>query len=762
MKTRIGTSFGFALLLAVGVFATMLALGMFSTAKVSANPGAVTIPSGGVTNTPDVPGDGATYTIRFQPAQDLVQGNSLYVLFDSAIGVPSSMERERVTISASGGGTSNPLSDPEISTNDDGDTVVKVTLGDTNPGTSATDNEIVTWGSEVNSSVNTGHILTFSTLAGITNSTSPSETTAWVKMSDDGVTYGDKDSVEVYSWLKLNDTSDKRGKALTLTGKGWKSGTATVFIDMNHSRTFESGTDKELGQSDAAISGGAFTASFTADTNFSVGANSINVIDGVGNTAGDAAAERAAGSRYTSQKFTLTGNASLSASSAARGESVTVTVADFGGSTGTGNIESIKFGSAMATLPSTVSFTNNTGTFAVTVPSTTPLGSQTVTVASSSESNRTTSITIAGLAVTASPSTAVANQAITVSGSGFTGSTDLASITVGGQTVSTLTDSTSVTDKATDNSGNLVATFKVPTDETTRTPGEHKVIITDDSGRIGEVVLTVPSRTLTLDPTESRRGSTITFTGTGYQGASTVSLTYGSSSTPRTTVTAASDGDISGSFTVGTTIGIPSTNTVTATISCTASGGETCTETTGTATHKVPAAAVTVEPTTAASGEEITVTGAGFPGYVSLTSLTIATVTALPTPAPATDGDGNFTLTALVPQLGTGSQALLVTAGSVTATTSFTVGAAAVVVEVSSDLTETLFADEITADNLVRVWNYDNETGLWSFYDPRPAFASANDYTDTTGGDIVWVNVTAETTFQGSTLYEGWNLIALD
>ena len=753
MKTNIGTSFWFALLLAIGVIATMLALGMFTAANVSANPGAVTL--GTVTNTPNTPGELATYTIRFQPTQDLVQGNSLYVKFDSNIKMGTSIEKERVTISTSGGGTSNPLSDPEISTDDSGNTIVKVTLGDTDPSATGTQNQVVAWDS---TSTNGGHIMTFSTLAGITNSTSPSLTSAWVSMSDDGVTYGTDVDVPVYRWLQLNDTSDKRGKALTLTGKGWKSGTATVFIDMNGNKTFESGTDRELASSDAAISGGAFTASFTADTNFSVGNNSINAVDGIGTTATD----NTIGARYTSQNFTLTGNVTLSTSSASRGESITVTVADFGGSGGTGDITSIKFGGAMATLPSTVSFTNNTGNFAVTVPATTPLGSQTLTVASSSESNRTATVTIAGLSVTTTPSTAVANQAITVSASGFTGSTDLASITVGGQAVTTLTDATAVTDKSTDNSGNLVATFKIPTDETTRTPGSHKVTITDDTGRIGEATVTIPSRSLTIDPTESRRGSTITFTGDGYQASSTVSITYGSSTTPRTTITADSAGNISGSFTIATTIGIPSTNTVTATISCTSSSTDTCTQVTGTNTHKVPAAVVTVEPTSAASGETITVTGVGFPGFVSLTALTIATVSALPTPAPATDGDGNFTLSALVPQLGTGSQALLVTGGGVTATTSFSVVAAATTPTVTTDATETVFADEIAADNLVRVWRFDNATQAWSFYDPRPAFAAANTYTDATSANIVWVNVTAETTFQGSTLFAGWNLISLD
>ena len=164
----------------------------------------------------------------------------------------------------------------------------------------------------------------------------------------------------------------------------------------------------------------------------------------------------------------------------------------------------------------------------------------------------------------------------------------------------------------------------------------------------------------------------------------------------------------------------------------------------------------------AAPGDTITITGLGFPGFVPIATLTIATVSALGTQAPATDADGVFTATSLVPQLDTGSQALLVTAGGTTATTSFTVVKAAVVPVVTSNNTTDVFADEVASDNLVRVWRFSNADQTWSFLDPRPAFAAANTLTTSSTGDIVWVNVTAETTFQSQTLFPGWNLISLN
>ena len=80
----------------------------------------------------------------------------------------------------------------------------------------------------------------------------------------------------------------------------------------------------------------------------------------------------------------------------------------------------------------------------------------------------------------------------------------------------------------------------------------------------------------------------------------------------------------------------------------------------------------------------------------------------------------------------------------------------------NSTATEDVFADSIAADNLVRVWKFSNADQSWSFYDPREAFSAANTLADTVSGDIVWVNVTAEESFQSGTLYPGWNLISLD
>ena len=64
--------------------------------------------------------------------------------------------------------------------------------------------------------------------------------------------------------------------------------------------------------------------------------------------------------------------------------------------------------------------------------------------------------------------------------------------------------------------------------------------------------------------------------------------------------------------------------------------------------------------------------------------------------------------------------------------------------------------------NLKTVWRFKNLTKAWEFYVPREAFLEVNTFPDATSGDIVYVNVTADTTFQALALFEGWNLILLD
>ena len=71
-----------------------------------------------------------------------------------------------------------------------------------------------------------------------------------------------------------------------------------------------------------------------------------------------------------------------------------------------------------------------------------------------------------------------------------------------------------------------------------------------------------------------------------------------------------------------------------------------------------------------------------------------------------------------------------------------------------------VFGELVGAGLLVAVWRYDNATQSWDAYDPS-APVELNDLTHAAPKDIVWVEVTETTQFQGGTLRKGWNLISL-
>lgn len=70
----------------------------------------------------------------------------------------------------------------------------------------------------------------------------------------------------------------------------------------------------------------------------------------------------------------------------------------------------------------------------------------------------------------------------------------------------------------------------------------------------------------------------------------------------------------------------------------------------------------------------------------------------------------------------------------------------------------------ISANNLVRVWNFDNSSKAWAFFDPRPAFAAASTITGLVSGEVYWIKVASEqtATLNGKEvrLFAGWNVVA--
>jgi len=105
MKTKIGMSFGLALMLAVGVFATMLALGMFTSSPAEA--AHVTSGDNDVTSTtavasPNDPGAATKMTMTFVTNTQLdALTDTIIIEFDDDVTVPTVIDKSTVTITAS-------------------------------------------------------------------------------------------------------------------------------------------------------------------------------------------------------------------------------------------------------------------------------------------------------------------------------------------------------------------------------------------------------------------------------------------------------------------------------------------------------------------------------------------------------------------------------------------------------------------------------------------------------------------------------------
>ena len=223
-----------------------------------------------------------------------------------------------------------------------------------------------------------------------------------------------------------------------------------------------------------------------------------------------------------------------------------------------------------------------------------------------------------------------------------------------------------------------------------------------------------------------------------------------------------SAGEFEIAFTVPLDAVIPSTNTVTATVVQKPASS--------TATHSVPTASISVAPTEGPPGSSVTVTATNFDAFAPVSSITLGNVQVLPSPGPNTDADGAFSGDIQVPGLPTGNQLIVAKVRGITAGATFKITASLIpatptptptptpglVVEPTTGL-----APLLNADNLVRVWSFNNSTKAWTFFDPRPA---ANTIIGMTAAEVYWINVFSDQTVtlnsQQRVLTAGWNLLS--
>ena len=576
--------------------------------------------------------------------------------------------------------------------------------------------------------------------AGVTNAASGgSKTVEWVENFPGGA---EKDAdVTINRVIKLSKTSGTRGTMITATFKGFANGSATV---------------NQNGAKLAEVTIADNTGTLEIDTTASkFKANEDNTI-----TAQDAAGESQTGDGAV---FTIKPKAVVDPEESPVSKEVTIKLSDWPGSKG---ITKVTIG-ASTVYDSSVEGTTSQSTdgdgkaeFKVMVPANANRGTQTVKVTGTDPDGRgsmtapsaTASLSVGVLALTVQPAMVVPGQQITIEGSGFVATDTISSVTVGNQTV-TISPAAEVS-----SAGDVVIAINLPSNPSGDGIGSGKktvVVTATGSGRVAEGSIEIPKAAISLDPVTSRRGTTVNVSGSGFPSGDLVQVKYENNDTFVTVAAGSADasGSVSINFTVPSYARIGSEHNVEATSVGVFKG------VTGKATHETPGAMVSLSTDSVASGQSIIVSGMNFPAFATVAIMEIGSVDVRPVPAPHTSIDGDFESTVLVPQLELGNQTVSVRVSQTTITTFLEIGTATTVV--STDPAE-VFAD--IGDRLARVWYQDRATQEWSFYDPDPAFASFNKLTEVNSGQVVTIIITdgEPIPFQGETLYQGTNSIALE
>jgi hypothetical protein len=586
------------------------------------------------------------------------------------------------------------------------------------------------------------------------------------------------DEIKLYRDVTLSGVSGSRGDTITATASGYSSGTATFWMDADVDGVRDS-TETDL--CTGSISSNVATCDFTvSNPPFAVGegtdkdgdfsavttavttldstttaANVINAVDGEGNT-----------SEWTDQDdldksvFELEGSITIVPSTASPGDVVTVQVTDgtasdtiAGGASGDCRVVGVD-AECSGTLSS-----SGIGDVSFTIPNV-PAGVQKLYVDAASELDA--NITIVAAQLTATPTDEmVPNQRVTLSGSGFTASGTVSSITIGGETIRTARYNDGSTINI-DNGGSFSTSVDIPQSAATETTGAKTIKVTDNSGRTGEMNVTIATRTMTVTPAEGRVGSNVTVKGVGFPAknndgsSNTVSVTYTSgSSTNTATVTPDAGGNFTTTVQVPSGAAIPSTNTVQAAynVMVASSGADSNADNLSTETHKVPAATIEISSSSGGAGSTVTVTGAGFKRYTTVTTLEVGDIDVTPSPKPTSDTNGAISFDFVIPGTDTGVQTVELNVGGTTASKGYTVTSDIVsdVVTPTADALEPL----LTAGTLASAFYFNNSTKEFDFHIVDDAFTDANTLAEVQGGEPLWIEVTTDTTAElGGTSFD--------
>ena len=168
--------------------------------------------------------------------------------------------------------------------------------------------------------------------------------------------------------------------------------------------------------------------------------------------------------------------------------------------------------------------------------------------------------------------------------------------------------------------------------------------------------------------------------------------------------------------------------------------------------HTVPGASAELSADEVQSGGLITVTGAGYQPFSTVT-IKIGASTASDT----ADVDGNFSIEVRVPLAAPGNQLLTIEAPPVATETKLVTIVAEPAAEEDRSIAN-IFAELIDDGVLLNVLKFDNDTKEYAIY--NPAAPELSDDFEVNQFDSVWVEVSTASTWLGAPLSQGWNNVA--
>ena len=777
MNIMTGKSFRLAMLLAVGVLALLLATGTFSPQKAAAQQ----VDADSVEVHPETAAGGEVTPIRvtFDLTADILSGEEITITLED-FDIPAEIDPAHISIrsgseAAQVGRPANVMVDEDsvtLEVGNDGDGVGMELAGEDNS-------------------------VTFARAAGIKPPV-PAGVYDVTVAAPTGVAVTAEMPFTVAATVKVTPEAGDSTTTFTVTGTSFTDGTVDIYVTSG-TETFSVGTPdgNQLVEDGVRVSGGKFSLDVKIPTSnagaieppFGNGTNTVHVIGDKVTGANDAAAE-------VMGEFAITGKVAVEVDDKAVDSLIlgqqNVKVELTQGPAGTAVITEVTIGDVSVSISPTVEtlrdtdplnnsadeveLENNGVTFYMDVPAGAPSGEQTLTLIAPDNTNQpndegtdldvlgSATVEIVALELELNPSTVVQGMTVRLTASGFGGDKD------------TKADSLKIDDDAAGatvfddagegalSSGRYNFTFVVPD----LAAGEATVTLIQDDGKIGTGKLTVSAPTIEIDPAESRVDTDVVVTGTGFPATDPIYIRYGEYDGVETAniqgrLVGVVNADSTGNW--EHTIAVP-TNASNGTNDMWAYRPEII----GTPTkllrvaeameHTVPGGEISYSDSEGVAGDTITVSGEAYTPYTAVN----ITLGGANVGSGVTDHNGDFSIPIEIPIFRPGSfQTLTVTIGEDDATQAIeteSIEILATAPEPESRAVTDVFAAEIASGNLIVAWRYDNDTEIWSYFDPNLDEAD-NNYTIAAAGDIVWLNLQAATTFQGKSLKGGWQLVTL-